>query len=296
MTLSRMHTKSYGGHVTEIDYSVVKSWLFSTAYHNMIDIIRKEKRMTSLEVSHEQIMIYESQYSDLNEILHEAVDRLPEQQKTAVMLRDYEGYSYKEIGEITGLSEAQVKINIYRGRLALKSYIGKIETVDLAMQPDRTNYEIWLIDYLDGTLDEARIKLLLSFLNENPDIKEEFADILTYTIKPATDSFKHKNSLKKSVSDLSDKQFEYLCISASENDLSEQQKEELEMMVAENQDKRKTFEIINRLKLVAPVIKYNKKSSLRKLTLTQKIVRLSVIGLSAAAGIAIMIISFQDAG
>ena len=116
-------------HVTEIDYSVVKSWLFSTAYHNMIDIIRKEKRMINLEVSHEKEMIYESQYSDLNEILHDAVDRLPEQQKTAVMLRDYEGYSYKEIGDITGLSEAQVKINIYRGRLALKTYIGRIETV-----------------------------------------------------------------------------------------------------------------------------------------------------------------------
>ena len=67
--------------------------------------------------------------ADLNEILHEALERLPEQQKTSVMLRDYEGYSYKEIGEITGLSEAQVKINIYRGRIALKNYIGKIETV-----------------------------------------------------------------------------------------------------------------------------------------------------------------------
>jgi RNA polymerase sigma factor (sigma-70 family) len=116
-------------HVTEIDYVVVKSWLFSTAYHNMIDIIRKEKRMTNLEISHEKEMIYESQYSDLNEILHKAVDRLPEQQKTAVMLRDYEGYSYKEIGVITGLSEAQVKINIYRGRLTLKNYLGKIETL-----------------------------------------------------------------------------------------------------------------------------------------------------------------------
>jgi RNA polymerase sigma-70 factor (ECF subfamily) len=45
------------------------------------------------------------------------------------MLRDYEGYSYKEIGEITGLNEAQVKINIYMGRVALKNFIGKIETV-----------------------------------------------------------------------------------------------------------------------------------------------------------------------
>jgi len=116
-------------HVSEIEFTVVKSWLFSTAYHTMIDIIRREKRMTSFEPGHEREMIHESQYSDLNEILHEALDRLPEQQKTSVMLRDYEGYSYKEIGDITGLTEAQVKINIYRGRIALKNYIGKIETV-----------------------------------------------------------------------------------------------------------------------------------------------------------------------
>jgi RNA polymerase sigma factor (sigma-70 family) len=116
-------------HVAEIEYVVVKSWLFSTAYHTMIDILRKEKRITSIEDSNDREMIYDSHYSDLNEILHHALERLPEQQKTSVLLRDYEGYSYKEIGEITGLSEAQVKINIYRGRIALKSYIGKIETV-----------------------------------------------------------------------------------------------------------------------------------------------------------------------
>lgn len=116
-------------HVSEIDFNVSKAWLFSTAYHNMIDIIRKEKRMTTLDVSLEIEMIHESNYSDLNEILHKAIDRLPEIQKSVVLLRDYEGYSYREIGDITGLTEAQVKINIYRGRLALKNYIGKIETV-----------------------------------------------------------------------------------------------------------------------------------------------------------------------
>jgi len=116
-------------HVAEIDYSVVKSWLFTTAYHTMIDIIRKEKRMTNLEESHTSNHIYQSEYSDLNEILLSAVKRLPDLQKTSVLLRDYEGYSYKEIGEITGQTEAQVKINIYRGRVALKKFIGKIETV-----------------------------------------------------------------------------------------------------------------------------------------------------------------------
>ena len=116
-------------HVAEIDYDVVKSWLFTTAYNNMIDVIRKEKRIICLEQDHEDQLIYESQYTDLNDILNAALLRLPEHQKIPVMLRDYEGYSYKEISEITGLSEASVKINIYRGRIALKNFIGKIETV-----------------------------------------------------------------------------------------------------------------------------------------------------------------------
>ncbi len=116
-------------HVSEIDYVVVKSWLFSTAYHTMIDIIRKEKRMTIVEEYGETDLSYESDYTDLNEILHSALERLPEQQRSVILLRDYEGYSYKEIGDITGMTEPQVKTYIYRGRIAIKNYIGKIETV-----------------------------------------------------------------------------------------------------------------------------------------------------------------------
>lgn len=116
-------------HVAELDYSVVKSWLFSTAYNTMIDIIRKEKRISSADTSTFEDLQYDSQYTDINEILHEALSRIPEQQRSVVLLRDYEGYSYKEIGEITGLTEAQVKINIYRGRIALRSFIVKIEII-----------------------------------------------------------------------------------------------------------------------------------------------------------------------
>jgi RNA polymerase sigma-70 factor (ECF subfamily) len=39
------------------------------------------------------------------------------------MLRDYEGYSYKEIGDITGLTESQVKVYIFRARVTLKNYL-----------------------------------------------------------------------------------------------------------------------------------------------------------------------------
>jgi RNA polymerase sigma-70 factor (ECF subfamily) len=65
----------------------------------------------------------------LGEVLKEAVDRLPEIQKMVLLLRDYEGYSYEEIGEMANLNESQVKVYIYRARVFLKKYIGKMEIV-----------------------------------------------------------------------------------------------------------------------------------------------------------------------
>ena len=72
---------------------------------------------------------HSNQYSDLEEVLESAVENLPEDQKAVVMLRDYEGYSYKEIADITKLSESQVKVYIYRARVYLKNYIGSMEQV-----------------------------------------------------------------------------------------------------------------------------------------------------------------------
>ncbi len=106
-----------------------KSYLFSTAYHTMIDAIRKEKAMVDFNYMKEELYSHSSQYCDLNEILHEAVSKLPAIQRSVIMLRDYEGYSYDEIAGITGLSETQVKVYIYRVRMFLKKYIGKMEVL-----------------------------------------------------------------------------------------------------------------------------------------------------------------------
>jgi len=115
--------------VDEIDANKAKSYLFSTAYHTMIDLVRREKKQGSFEEVDMSALSHSKQYSDLNEILHEALDKLPEVQKSVVLLRDYEGYSYQEIGEICSLKEAQVKVYIFRARKALKAYIGKIEAI-----------------------------------------------------------------------------------------------------------------------------------------------------------------------
>ena len=107
----------------EVDFRKSKSYLFSTAYHTMIDHVRKNRRMTSLEGNEHRYETHQEHYSDLKEILELAVSRLPDIQRSVVLLRDYEGYSYQEIGEITGLSESQVKVYIYRAKLFLKKFI-----------------------------------------------------------------------------------------------------------------------------------------------------------------------------
>lgn len=107
----------------------VKSYLFTTAYHTMIDTIRKDKRSSYSEDLTLQEESHENNYSDLSEILEEAVGRLPEIQRMVLLLRDYEGYSYEEIGDLTTLNESQVKVYIYRARVFLKKYIGRIEVV-----------------------------------------------------------------------------------------------------------------------------------------------------------------------
>jgi RNA polymerase sigma-70 factor (ECF subfamily) len=115
--------------INQVSYESVKSYLFTTAYHTMIDYIRKNRMKENLGDTVTDQLIHSEQYNDLQEILHEAIDRLSEIQRSVILLRDYEGYSYQEIGEITGLTESQVKVYIYRGRVYLKNYIGKLEYI-----------------------------------------------------------------------------------------------------------------------------------------------------------------------
>ena len=115
--------------VKDISFEKSKSYLFTTAYHTMIDHIRKNERMTSLEQNNQHEQRYESGYTDLKEVLDEAVDKLPEIQRSVLLLRDYEGYSYKEIGEVTNLNESQVKVYIYRARLFMKNYLVSMDMV-----------------------------------------------------------------------------------------------------------------------------------------------------------------------
>ena len=112
-----------------VDASKAKSYLFTTAYHQMVDTLKKEKRSTGFESDDIKQDDPLSHLFDVQKTLQEAVNRLPEIQKTVILLRDYEGYNYNEIAEITALNESQVKVYIFRARQTLKNYLKSTELV-----------------------------------------------------------------------------------------------------------------------------------------------------------------------
>lgn len=113
----------------EVDALRAKSYLFTVAYHQMIDHIRKVKRIHLREEFNEDSRVQDRPANNLKKVLEEALARLSETQRSLVLLKDYEGYSYEEIGTITGLSESQVKVYLHRARVQLKNYLVKPENI-----------------------------------------------------------------------------------------------------------------------------------------------------------------------
>jgi len=113
----------------DISAEKIRSYLFTTAHHTLIDVLRKEKYQTDVEAIDRHMNESPVRNMDLQKTLHNALDQLPEIQRTVILLRDYEGYDYAEIGEITNLTESQVKVYIFRARTRLKQILVSVEAV-----------------------------------------------------------------------------------------------------------------------------------------------------------------------
>lgn len=107
-----------------------KSYLFTVAYHQMIDVIRKENKKPTTNELMEVDQVTHQISSELKQNLLSAINLLNPTQKSLVLLKDYEGYSYQEIGEIMNLSESQVKVYLHRARLFLKTKLLELEKVN----------------------------------------------------------------------------------------------------------------------------------------------------------------------
>ena len=106
--------------IHDLDAKVAKSWLFRTAYRSMIDEYRKVKREREYRnMQVESSTEFQSSFEE-RDLVRKALEILTEEQKNLVLLRDYEGYSYQELCDITGMSMPVVKTTLFRCRKKLR--------------------------------------------------------------------------------------------------------------------------------------------------------------------------------
>jgi RNA polymerase sigma factor (sigma-70 family) len=101
----------------------VRAWCFRVASNALVDHHRHRSKFQDLSPVNEPLV--EPEHSDvrLKVVIEKALDQLSSAQRLVVTLRDLEGYSYAEIGSITGQNEAQVKVNLFRGRQKLRDIL-----------------------------------------------------------------------------------------------------------------------------------------------------------------------------
>ena len=110
----------------EVDAPKAKAYLFQVAYRKSIDNYRKVGKIAYTTPPERS---YHPGNPDLKKILDRALAQLEEQARALVLLKDYEGYSYEEIAQITELTEPQVKVYLHRARKILKEYLVSVENI-----------------------------------------------------------------------------------------------------------------------------------------------------------------------
>ena len=137
------------------------------------------------------------------------------------------------------------------------------------MKINRNNYEVFLIDYLDGTLDAILEAELLLFLEENPDIREEFEGLETVSLSNQKISFDDKSILKKTeiktISGIGENNFEDFFIAFYEDDLSSQEAANLKEFLNTNPQLQTDFALHKKLLLQKEeTLVYAQKEELKK--------------------------------
>ncbi|MFM9006754.1 MAG: RNA polymerase sigma factor [Flavobacteriales bacterium] len=108
----------------QVPVEKAKSWLFTCANHLMLNQVKRNKiRQQHLDSLYwKQTQSSEKQFEN-QQLIALLVADLPPLQKSILLLRDLEGYAYQEIGELLSLTEAQVKVYLFRARLKVKKRI-----------------------------------------------------------------------------------------------------------------------------------------------------------------------------
>jgi RNA polymerase sigma-70 factor (ECF subfamily) len=105
-----------------IEMVTVKGYLFTIARNLFLQGLRKKSRHVALneDLRDPQANPYRQaeQKEKLDSVLTE-LQKLPEESRSALLMRAVDGMAYEEIARALGISLAAVKVKIHRARLAL---------------------------------------------------------------------------------------------------------------------------------------------------------------------------------
>ncbi len=138
------------------------------------------------------------------------------------------------------------------------------------MKINKHNYEEFLVDFMDGTLDPNMRQELFIFLDAHPDIKAEFEGLEVANLTDEENIvFEDKNALKKNIAsptiNINEDNAGKFFIAAAENDLSASETAELNEFIKQNPEQEKHFRLYKNTKVEADLsITYAHKKALKK--------------------------------
>ena len=107
-----------------VQETLIKVWNRRNEWENIDSI--ESYSVDKSSTPYEQMM-----HKDRISLVRQLIDSLPEKQRSCMQLRDIEGKPYKEIATVLGITEEQVKVNIFRARQAIKQKYQEYEQYGL---------------------------------------------------------------------------------------------------------------------------------------------------------------------
>ncbi|MFK7972246.1 MAG: RNA polymerase sigma factor [Bacteroidia bacterium] len=110
----------------------LEAWCMTLTRNKSLDLIKKKGRNHDELTQHYELSsslaspLEQTESREIMQNLHALIQALPNQQKTAILLRDVEGNSYKEVADIMKIDINHVKVLIHRGRTSLRNQLKSV--------------------------------------------------------------------------------------------------------------------------------------------------------------------------
>ncbi|MFZ5939060.1 MAG: hypothetical protein ACOYXB_00675 [Bacteroidota bacterium] len=167
------------------------------------------------------------------------------------------------------------------------------------MEINRTNYEAWFLDEMEGRLTPEKRSALQHFLLLNPDLEEEFRTLKPVKAIPENITYPDHEALKLNIpphgTHLTRLNFDLFAIAWLEGDLDPEQRKAFEEQLGRSAWMKEQLELIKMTVLVPDQVKYSGKSELKKpVPQSRNIIWLSWLAAAAAVAAVLLVFALQD--